>query len=95
MRGLDAFSAAFEPFQFSVILDIEILVTLSYGEGCIGTEDLGEEDIVGDVFGFELVATDGAVGASEVAWFPREVEGAEGGGNVLWELGQRSSVLPL
>jgi hypothetical protein len=24
-------------------------------------EDLGEEDIVGDVFGFELVATDGAV----------------------------------
>jgi hypothetical protein len=34
------------------------------------TEDLGEEDIVGLVFGFELVATDGAVGASEVAWFP-------------------------
>jgi hypothetical protein len=26
------------------------------------TEDLGEEDIVGLVFGFELVATDGAVG---------------------------------
>ena len=35
-------------------------------------EDLREEDIVGLVFGFELVA----VGASEV-------EGAEGGGNVL------------
>jgi hypothetical protein len=34
------------------------------------TEDLGEEDIVGDVFGFELVATDGAVGASEVVGFP-------------------------
>ena len=34
------------------------------------TEDLGEEDIVGLVFGFELVATDGAVGASEVSWFP-------------------------
>ena len=33
-------------------------------------EDLGEEDIVGDVFGFELVATDGAVGAAEVAGFP-------------------------
>jgi hypothetical protein len=33
-------------------------------------EDLGEEDIVGLVFGFELVATEGAVGASEVAWFP-------------------------
>ena len=25
-------------------------------------EDLGEEDIVGEVFGFEAVATDGAVG---------------------------------
>jgi hypothetical protein len=49
-------------------------------------EDLGEEDIVGDIFGFELVATEGAVGAAEVAWFPREVEGAEGGGHVLWEL---------
>jgi hypothetical protein len=42
-------------------------------------EDLGEEDIVGLVFGFELVATDGAVGASEVAGFPPGlVEGAEG-----------------
>jgi hypothetical protein len=50
-------------------------------------EDLGEEDIVGLVLGFELVATDGAVGASEVTWFPRQVEGAEGGGNVLGELG--------
>jgi hypothetical protein len=28
------------------------------------SEDLGEEDIVGDVVGFEHVATDGAVGAS-------------------------------
>jgi hypothetical protein len=28
------------------------------------TEDLGEEDIVGLVFGFEAVATDGAVGSS-------------------------------
>jgi hypothetical protein len=50
-------------------------------------EDLGEEDIVGLVFGFELVATDGAVGASEVALVSGEVEGAEGGGNVLGELG--------
>jgi hypothetical protein len=33
-------------------------------------EDLGEEDIVGDVFGFELVVTDGAAGAAEVAEFP-------------------------
>jgi hypothetical protein len=49
-------------------------------------EDLGEEDIVGDVGGFELVATDGSVGAAQVAGFPREVEGAEGGGNVLGEL---------
>ena len=49
-------------------------------------EDLGEEDIVGLVLWFELVATDGAVGASQVSWFPREVEGAEGGGNVLGEL---------
>jgi hypothetical protein len=49
-------------------------------------EDLGEEDIVGLVFGFEAVATDGAVGAPQVAGFPRQVEGAEGGGNVLGEL---------
>jgi hypothetical protein len=34
------------------------------------SEDLGEEDIVGLVFGFEAVATDGAVGASQVAGFP-------------------------
>jgi hypothetical protein len=43
-------------------------------------EDLGEEDIVGLVFGFELVATDGAVGASEVSWFQgrsREPKAAE------------------
>jgi hypothetical protein len=33
-------------------------------------EDLGEEDFVGLVFGFELVATDSAVGGAEVSWFP-------------------------
>jgi hypothetical protein len=49
-------------------------------------EDLGEEDIVGNVLGFEFVATDGAVGAAEAAWFPWQVEGAKGGGNVLGEL---------
>jgi hypothetical protein len=49
-------------------------------------KDLGEEDIVGDVFWFELVATDDAVGASEVAWFPGSFQGAEGGGHVLGEL---------
>jgi len=47
---------------------------------------LGEEDIVGLVLWFELVAADGAVGASQVSWFPGQVEGAEGGGNVLGEL---------
>ena len=56
------------------------------------TEDLGEEDIVGLVFGFELVATDGAVGASQVAGFPGSVEGAEGGGHVLGELGAGGGV---
>jgi hypothetical protein len=71
--------------------DIKILITLPDRERCIWSEefmaeDLGKEDIVGLVFGFELVATDGAVGASQVAGFPREVEGAEGGGHVLWEL---------
>jgi hypothetical protein len=50
------------------------------------TEDLSEEDIACLVFGFEHLATDGAVGASQVAGFPGSVEGAEGGGNVLWEL---------
>jgi hypothetical protein len=55
--------------------DIKILITLPDRQAGIWTEefmaeDLCEEDIVGLVFGFELVATDGAVGASEVAWFP-------------------------
>jgi hypothetical protein len=71
--------------------NVKILITLPDRKRCVRpeefmTEDLGEEDIVGLVFGFELVATDGAVGASEVAGFPRQVEGAEGGGNVLGEL---------
>jgi hypothetical protein len=51
------------------------------------SEDLGEEDIVGLVFGFELVATDGAVGAAQVAGFPRKVEGTEGGGKAGIVLG--------
>ena len=34
------------------------------------TEDLGEEDIVGLVLGFEHVTTDGAVGGAQVAGFP-------------------------
>ena len=42
------------------------------------SEDLGEEDIVGLILGFEAVAADGGVGASQVAWFPRFVQRAEG-----------------
>jgi hypothetical protein len=62
-------------FIFLVSHDIQILVTLPHGKGCIWpqelmAEDLGEEDIVGHVLWFEAVAADGAVGASEVAWFP-------------------------
>ena len=59
----------------SGLSNVKILITLPYGEGCVRSEefmaeDLGEEDIVGLVFGFELVAADGAVGAAEVAGFP-------------------------
>ena len=49
-------------------------------------EDLGQEDVVGLVFGFELVAADGAVGAAQVARLPGSVQGAESLGDVLWEL---------
>jgi hypothetical protein len=75
----------------SGLSNVKILITLAYGKGCVWaeefmTEDLCEENIVGLVFGFEPVATDGAVGAAQEAGFPRQVEGAEGGGNVLWEL---------
>ena len=55
--------------------NVKILVTLADRDGCVRSqefvaEDLCEEDIVGLVFGFEAVATDGAVGGSEVAGFP-------------------------
>jgi hypothetical protein len=56
------------------------------------TEDLGEEDIVGLVFGFELVAADGSVGASQVARFPGLVQRAEFGRDVLRELGAGGGV---
>jgi hypothetical protein len=61
--------------------NVKILITLSYGEGSVGSEefmaeDLGEEDIVGDIFGFELVAAEGAVGAAQVAGFPGEGQGS-------------------
>ena len=55
-------------------------------------EDLGQEDVVGLVFGLEPVAADGSVGASEVARFPGLVQGNEGVRNVLWELGAAGGV---
>ena len=41
-------------------------------------EDLGQEDVVGLVLGFELVAADSAVGRAQVACFPGFVQRAEG-----------------
>jgi hypothetical protein len=74
----------------SELSNVKIVMGLPYRKGCVWTEEeLGEEEIVGLVFGFELVATDGAVGASQVAWFPGSVKGAEGCGNVLGEFGGR------
>ena len=49
-------------------------------------EDLGEEDVVGLVLGFKLVAADSSVGAAEVAGFPGFVQRTESGGNVLRQL---------
>jgi hypothetical protein len=46
-------------------------------------EDLGEEDVIGLVMGFEEVAADGGVGAAEVARFPGFVQSAEGGKRTL------------
>jgi hypothetical protein len=45
-----------------------------------------EEDIFGDVFVFDAVASDRAVGGAQVAWFPGYVERAENDGSVLEEL---------
>ena len=33
-------------------------------------EDLGQEDVIGLVLGFEAVAADGAIGAAQLTWFP-------------------------
>src|ERR1700758_1082453 len=79
------------------ISNVKILIALSYRNGCIRSqqlmaEDLGQEDVVGLVFGFELVAADSSVGAAEVAWFPGLVQRAEGVGNVLRELGAGGGV---
>jgi hypothetical protein len=43
-----------------VISNVKIFITLPDRQAGIGTENFGEEDIVGDVLGFEPVATDGA-----------------------------------
>jgi len=71
--------------------DIEILITLSYGKRCVRSqefmaEDLGQEDVVGLVSWFKLVAADSSVGVAQVARFPGFVQRAESGGNVLREL---------
>src|SRR6516162_10329577 len=71
--------------------DIEIVIALPDGQRCIRSEqlvaeDLGQEDVVGLVCGFKLVAADGSVGASQIAWFPGFVQRAESGGDVLGQL---------
>jgi hypothetical protein len=71
--------------------DKEILIGLPHRKRCVRpeqlmAEDLGQEDVVGLVSGFELVAADGSVGAAEVARFPGFVQRAEGGGDVLRQL---------
>jgi hypothetical protein len=47
------------------------------------TEDLSKEAMVVDIFGFDPVATESAVGGAQVAGFPRQVEEAEGVGRCL------------
>jgi hypothetical protein len=73
--------------------DIEILVALADGEGSgpweeFMAEDFCDEDVLGHVFGFKAVAADSGVGASQVAWFPGLVQGAED----LWQACCASSV---
>jgi len=77
--------------------DIEILVALPDGEGSgpweeFMAEDFSDEDVLGHVYGFKAVAADSGVGASQVAWFPGLVQGAEGVGDVLRELGAGGGV---
>ena len=84
-------------FIFLVSHDVEILITLPYGKRCVRSEqlmaeDLGQEDVVGLVSGFKLVAADGAVGRAEVAGFPGFVQRAESGGNVFRQLRARGGV---
>jgi len=65
-------------------------------------EDLGQEDVIGLVTGFEAVAADGGVGAAQVAWFPGLVQRAEGvcqrqrmisrQAEELWDLFSRGSL---
>ena len=55
-------------------------------------EDIGNEDIVGHIFWFELVPADGSVGAAQVARFPGLVQRTECGRDILWKLGAGGSV---
>ena len=72
-------------FIFLVSRDVKILVTLPNRKGCIWPQEFMAEDL-GLVFGFELVAADGAVGRAQVAWFPGFVQRAESVGDVLGQL---------
>jgi hypothetical protein len=72
----------------SGLLNIKNPYNSALRRGCVGpeelvAEDLYQENVIGLVLRFEALATDGAVGAVEVAWFQGLVEGAESGGNVL------------
>ena len=66
----------------SELSNVKILITLSYGEGCVRAEefmaeDLGEEDIVGLVFGFEAVATEALRRCPGFQGWSREPKAAE------------------
>jgi hypothetical protein len=58
-----------------------------------GRMNLGEEDIVGLVFGFELVATDDAVGAAEVALVSKGDRGSRRRRKRTWEVGAGGGVI--
>jgi hypothetical protein len=56
------------------------------------SKDLDEEDIVGDVLGFEHGATDGAVGGAEVALVSRVGQGSRRRRKRTW--GDQSNLAP-
>jgi hypothetical protein len=49
---------------------------MHFGPRSLWPRILGEEDIVGDILGFELVAADGAVGAAEGGRVSKEGRGS-------------------